>query len=88
MGEDGKGASEEPMERSGEGGKAAGTRLRAGQPPDPGRALAPLATDKTHLSAALGNQMALSLSRWAAGQVYLPASCTPPPVLAASQGRL
>ena len=72
--EDGKGASEEPTECSGEGGKAEGTRLRARQPPDPGRALAPLATDKMHLSAALGNRTALSLPRWAAGQVYLPAS--------------
>ena len=76
------------MECSGEGGKAEGTRLRARQPPHPGRALAPLATDKTHLSAALGNRTALSLPRWAAGQVYLPASRPPPPALAAAQGRL
>lgn len=52
------------------------------EPPAPGHPPA----DKMHLSAALGRLMALSLPRWAAGQVDLPASCSPALALAAARG--
>lgn len=52
------------------------------QPPAPGHPPA----DKMHLSAAPGRLMALSLPRWAAGQVDLPASCSPALALAAARG--